>query len=93
LLVVGIGRLVRFDSVLLKNQYSGNVSVSGKSLGKASMQIQRRYQSGSVFKRGKQKVWFGMFREDVRKADGTLERRQRKIRLGTSANFRPNMRP
>jgi integrase len=81
--VVRMGRLIRFDSVLLKNQYSGNVSVSGKSLGKAAMQIQRRYQSGSVFKRGKQKVWFGMFREDVRKADGTLERRQRKIRLGT----------
>ena len=81
--VVRIGRLIRFDSVLLKNQYSGNVSVSGKSLGKASMQIQRRYQSGSVYKRGKNKIWFGVFREDVRKADGTLERRQRKIRLGT----------
>jgi hypothetical protein len=81
--VVRIGRLVRLDSVLLKDRYSANVSTSGKSLGKASMEIQRRYQSGSVFKRGKQKVWFGMFREDVRKADGTLERRQRKIRLGT----------
>lgn len=84
---VRIGRLVRFDSVLLKNQYSGNVSASGKSLGKASMVIQRRYQSGSVYKRGKKKVWFGMFREDVRKPDGTLERRQRKIRLGTLSDL------
>ena len=54
---VRIGRLVRFDSVLLKNQYSGNVSVSGKSLGKASMVLQRRYHSGSVYKRGKKKLF------------------------------------
>jgi integrase len=80
---VRIGRLVRFDSVLLNRQYSRNVSASGKSLGKEPvLPVQRRYQLGSVYK-CKNKVWFGMFREDVRKPDGSLERRQRKVRLGT----------
>jgi integrase len=82
--ILRIGRLVRFDSVLLLRKISGNVASSGKSLGREPVLLQRRYQKGSVVKRGKKvKVWFGMYREDVRKADGTLERTQRKIRLGT----------
>ena len=48
----------------------------------------RRYQRGSVFKRGrKNKVWYGMWREDVRKAVGSLERRQRHVKLGTVAEI------
>jgi integrase len=41
-----------------------------------------RYQRGSVALRGKSKVWYGTFREDVVTTAGT-ERRQRKVRLGT----------
>lgn len=44
----------------------------------------RRYQNGYVYKTGRKlKVWYGMYREDVRKQDGTLARRQRNVRLGT----------
>jgi integrase len=82
---VRIGRLVRFDSILLKNQYSGNVSASGKSLGKAPVVIQRRYQSGSIQKRGQ--VWYGVFRADTMDADGKLERKQKRIRLGTVSDL------
>jgi integrase len=82
---VRIGRLVRFDSVLLKNQYSGNVSMGGKSLGKASMVNQRRYQDGSIQKRGK--VWYGVFRIDIMDADGNLKRKQKRIRLGSVSDL------
>ena len=41
-----------------------------------------RYQRGSVFQKGKAKVWYGIYREDV----GT-ERKQRKVRLGTVAEL------
>lgn len=83
--LVRIGRLVRFDSVLLLQNFSGKFAGSGKSLGKAATveQVQRRYQSGSVYKRGKTKTWYGVFREDVRQPNGTLKRRQRKVRLGS----------
>jgi len=83
--VVRIGLLVRFDSLLLKNQYSGNVSPSGKSLGKALMVNQRRYQNGSIQKRGQ--VWYGVFRADTVSADGTPGRKQRRIRLGSVSDL------
>jgi integrase len=52
-----------------------------------SLRLQR-YQDGYVYKRGKkQKVWYGMFREDVRKPDGNVVRRQRNVRLGTMAEL------
>lgn len=41
-----------------------------------------RYQRGSVFQRGKERVWYGKFREDVRTPAG-IKRRQRLLRLGT----------
>ena len=48
----------------------------------------QRYQDGYTYKRGKkQKVWYGMFREDVRKPDGSIVRRQRNVRLGTMAEL------
>ena len=52
-----------------------------------SLRLQR-YQDGYTYKRGKkQKVWYGMFREDIRKPDGNIVRRQRNIRLGTMAEL------
>ena len=47
-----------------------------------------RYQRGYVFQSGKKaKVWYGIFREDIRNPDGKIERRQRKIRLGSLAEL------
>ena len=42
-----------------------------------------RYQRGSVRQLGKEKVWHGTYREDVKTPDGQIERRQRQVRLGT----------
>jgi integrase len=47
-----------------------------------------RYQRGYIYQSGKkQKAWYAMFREDVRKPDGKTERRQRNVRLGTVAEL------
>jgi integrase len=83
---VRVGRLVRFDATLMLRRFSGKPSVSGKLLkqGNERISMLRRYQQGYVYKTGKKlKVWYGMHREDVRKQDGTLARRQRNVRLGT----------
>jgi integrase len=48
-----------------------------------SLQL-RRYQQGYVYKTGKKiKTWYGMFREDVMRPDGSFLRRQRNVKLGT----------
>jgi excisionase family DNA binding protein len=83
---VRLGRIIRFDSELLQQKYSRKFSADSKeSLGKAAvLPIQRRYQQGGVYKRGK--TWYGVFRQDVM-TNGTLERRRRNIRLGTLADL------
>jgi excisionase family DNA binding protein len=87
--MVRTGRLVRFDYVLLQQQFRGRNS-SGNRLktgGKVSTQLQR-YQRGYVYKAGKkQKVWYGMWREDIRTPNGEMVRRQRNVRLGTLAEL------
>jgi hypothetical protein len=48
----------------------------------------RRYQRGSLYKRGTRvKKWYGMWREDVRLPDGSVERRQRNICLGSMSEL------
>jgi len=85
--VVRVGRLVRFDAALLSERIHGRMS-SGKSLRPERASMPSRFQRGFVFLQGKKlKVWYGMFREDVRNPDGGLERRLRKIRLGTVAEL------
>jgi len=50
--------------------------------------MQRRFQSGSVFKRGKRrKVWVGRWREPWKMADGSLGLVQRSEILGTVAEL------
>jgi integrase len=87
--IVRTGRLVRFDSVLLRQKFHGKQS-SGNRLktgGKVNLQL-RRYQRGYVYKTGKkQKVWYGMWRDDVRTPEGKTVRRQRNVRLGTLAEL------
>lgn len=85
--VIRVGRLIRFDSSLIHRQFSGRIAV-GKSLRPERKLMTSRYQRGYVYQScRKVKVWYGMFREDVRKPDGQIERRQRNIRLGTLAEF------
>lgn len=47
----------------------------------------KRYQTGSVFLRGKNPVWIGRYREDVIRPDGKVVRKRRSIVLGTKKEF------
>jgi Phage integrase, N-terminal SAM-like domain len=85
--VVRIGRLVRFDPALFQSKFRGK-EVSGSRLRTGATMSLQRYQRGYVYRRGKKKkVWYAMFREDVRKPDGKIVRQQRNVRLGTMAEL------
>jgi len=48
----------------------------------------RRYQKGYVYKTGKKiKTWYGMFRVDLKRPDGSIIRRQHNVKLGTVAEL------
>lgn len=79
---VRLGRVIRFDPQLISAKFSGKPSASGGSSGKVLPMDLKRYQRGSVIKRGKVQTWYGCYREDVFTADGKLERGSRQIRLG-----------
>jgi integrase len=82
-----MGRLIRFDPTLLFRQVQEKIQ-SGKSLKPERTLMLSRYQRGYVYQTGRKlKVWYGMYREDVRKPDGEIERRQHNIRLGTLADL------
>jgi integrase len=87
--VVHLGRLVRFDAVLLTRNFSGKPSSCGKSLERTVNPVTlKRYQRGTIFKQGKKKkTWYGLYRNDIMKPDGTIERSKRKVRLGTFAEL------
>ena len=81
--VVKLGRLVRFDSSLLARQVRGRTPSGNGPKPEGKSPMLRRWQSGHVYKAGRRvKVWYGMYREDVRKPDGSFVRRQHNIRLG-----------
>jgi integrase len=89
--IVRTGRLVRFDYVLLRRQFHGKKS-SGNRLKTGGNLSLRRYQRGYVYKTGKkEKVWYGMWREDARTPEGEIVRRQRNVRLGTLAQLPTRM--
>jgi len=82
-----VGRLIRFDALLLSEQPRAKIE-SGKSSKPERTLMLSRYQRGYLYQTGKKlKVWYGMYREDVRKPDGQIERRQHHIRLGTLAEL------
>lgn len=82
-----LGRLIRFDPALLSQRLQETMR-GGKSLKPERTPMPSRYQRGYVYLSGrKKKVWYGMFREDIRTPDGQIERRQRKIRLGSLAEL------
>jgi len=76
--------MVRFSGPLLSDHILGTLS-PGKSLKPGRKVMLSRYQRGSVRLIGK--VWYGIYREDVKTSDGKIERPQRKIRLGTLAEL------
>src|SRR6266481_3855439 len=47
----------------------------------------KRYQTGSVFLRGKNQVWIGRYREDVIGANGKVLRKRTSIVLGSKKEF------
>lgn len=82
---VNVGRLLRFDTILLCRQFQGRRDAGSRLKPKRKVPMgYMRYQRGSVVKRGKkgQQVWYGVCREDVPKPDGGFTRRQRMVRLG-----------
>ena len=79
------GRLILVDSSLLSEYIHSRIQREN-SLKPERAYMPSRYQRGSVFRRGKDKVWYGKFREDVRTPAG-IERRQRLLRLGSVAEL------
>lgn len=58
-------------------------SVTPSSVGTGGSVARRRFQQGTIIKRGKRPVWVGIFREDRLMTDGTVKRIQRKVVLGS----------
>lgn len=83
-----VGRF-RIDAGLLLRQFQGKSSTGNRiEAERKPMILLRRSQQGHVYKAGKKtKTWYGIYREDVRKPDGRVVRRQRNIRLGTLSEF------
>jgi integrase len=55
---------------------------------KGGTMVRRRFQRGSLFKRGKrEKVWVARWWEDIINADGTMGRMRRSIVIGTVVDF------
>jgi integrase len=87
--VVRFGRTIRVSSRLLSEVLAAKLA-GGKSLKSERGTMLSRYQRGMVFQRGKSRVWYGMFREDIQTLEGTTqitERRQKMVRLGTVAEL------
>jgi integrase len=82
---VTLGRLIRFNTALLLRQFQGKQSSGNRLKPERGVKMRlRRYQRGYVYKAGRRiKVWYGMWREDIQRPDGSIVRRQRNIRLGT----------
>lgn len=83
---IRVGKLLRFDSVLLLRHFQSKYPARTESRlkPKGGAMGFSRYQRGTVYKCGKRiKVWYGRWREDVRLPDGGFSRCQRNERLGT----------
>lgn len=73
---IRMGKLIRFNADVLSQHIAQN------SLKPERKPMLNRYQRGTVIQRGKNKIWYGLYREDVHTATG-MQRYQRLIRLGT----------
>ena len=61
-----------------------NIRLGQRTTSQGSSLARKRYQTGSVFLRGKNPVWIGRYREDVIRPDGKVVRKRRSVVLGTS---------
>lgn len=85
-----IGGSIRFDAALLHRHFQLKFPLRTKTATNPERRTMglRRFQRGSVVKQGKKvKVWYGIWREDVRQPDGGFVRCKRKVRLGTVSEF------
>src|SRR5215470_11394794 len=69
--IVRVGRLLKVNATALSQQIAEN------SLKPERTPMPARYQRGYVRLRGKQKVWYGLYREDSQNPDGSFRRIQR----------------
>jgi integrase len=87
---VRVGRMVRFDSSLLRHEFQGRKEAGNRLKPERMVPMGfKRYQRGSVFKKGGRgnQMWYGMWREDVPNPEGGFSRRQRKVKLGAVAEL------
>ena len=60
-----------------------NIRLGQRTTSQGGSLARKRYQTGSVFLRGKSPVWIGRYREDVIGTDGRVVRKRRSVVLGT----------
>jgi excisionase family DNA binding protein len=85
---VRLGRAVRFDHALLLCYIQCKMSAGKPLETKETSMIQQRYQKGYIYKTGKKnKVWYAIFRIDLKTEDGGLKRKLKNVRLGTLAEL------
>ena len=87
---VRVGRLVRFDAVLLHRRFEGRKEAGNGLKTERIVPLRfRRYQQGRLFKQGKRgrQVWYGVFRVDEPQSDGSFLRKQKKVRLGAVSEY------
>jgi hypothetical protein len=88
---VRVGRLVRFDPQLLSLKFQGTNKTGNRLKSERIVPMFRRYQNGSIIQRGKkgQRMWYGIFRQDVPQPNGEAKRKQVFVRLGPVSEY-PN---
>jgi hypothetical protein len=75
-------RLLDIEATLVADTEQAKRTIEGGTM------VRRRFQRGSLFKRGKrEKVWLTRWGEDVINADGTMGRMRRSAVIGTVAEF------
>jgi len=83
--LVRLGRLIRFDKILLLEVINSRVSAGTRW--KPERKLMIRHQLGEVILKGKKvKTWYGRFRQDIQTPFGVV-RKQRRVRLGTLAEL------
>src|SRR5882724_1983530 len=82
--VVRLGRLIRFDKILLLEVFNSRVSAGTRW--KPERKLMIRHQLGEISTKGKTKTRYGRYRVDIQTPSGIV-RRQRRVRLGTVAEL------
>jgi len=72
---------------LCKEAGQANIRLGQRTTSQGGSLARKRYQTGSVFLRGKNPVWIGRYREDVIRPDGKVVRKRRSVVLGTKKEF------